>query len=70
MTLSRFFKTDGYGNKVVPDHWYSVHVHPRGGLPGGSLEYVSGEELLACAEWLNDYEQTLATQRSMPDDDD
>jgi hypothetical protein len=63
MTLSRVFKEDLIGQPIDPDGTYIVQVYAKGGsthcLPH---ELVSGEDLLAVAEWIDQ-------QMSQKDDD-
>jgi len=53
MTVSRFFITDVHGDTVDPDKWYSVVLYPRVGERTPVTEFVSGEDLLTCAEFLD-----------------
>ena len=52
MSLRRFFDTDMHDETVCPDMYYEVVLHPRGG-ERQMTEYVSGEDLLACAEFVD-----------------
>lgn len=57
MTLSRFFRTDSLGGDVLPGHTYIVQLHD------GSYEDVSGDDLLAAADWFD--EQMTAMEKDM-----
>lgn len=57
MTLSRHLKTDSLGNDVLPGRIYLIE------MSDGSYEDVSGDDLLAAADWLD--EQMTEMERDM-----
>lgn len=55
--VSRFLKWDTYKAPVMPDQMYAVQLHD------GTWDYVRGEDLLACALFID---QLMSQER---DDD-
>lgn len=54
MTLRRFLDEDMFGDPIDPNMMYEVQVWPRNyDAPRGMKEWVSGEELLAAADILD-----------------